>query len=144
MRLLQIYSLIGFLLVSAFAKAQDTLSYESFKKTNKERVDLKRDTITIIDSITTTSFVNEIDRIELRTMSRDSIVFKLEDEPLAARLDSLWRRELSRMDLYDTINNMVHGLDYKEEVYLDLPTDTLKKRLALINERTPFNVGYTA
>ena len=143
MRLLQIYSLIGCLLVSAFAKAQDTLSYESFKKTNKERVALKTDTITIIDSITTTSFVKEINRIELRTMSRDSIVFKLEDEPFAARLDSLWRRELSRMDLYDTINNMVHGLEYKEEVYLDLPTDTLKKRLAIINARTPFNVGYT-
>ena len=143
MRILQLYTVIGFLLVSAFAKAQDTLSYESFKKGNKERVDLKRDTITIIDSITTTSFVNEIDKVELKTIVRDSVVFKLEDEPFAARLDSLWRSELARMDLYDSITNMVQKLDYKEEVYLDLPTDTLKKRLALINERTPFNVGYT-
>ncbi|GGG20858.1 lytic transglycosylase [Dokdonia pacifica] len=144
MRLLHIYTLVGCLLVSAFAKAQDTLSYETFKKNNKERVGLERDTITIIDSITTTSFVNEIDKVELKTLSRDSVVFKLEDEPLAARLDSLWRHELARMDLYDSITNMVQGLEYKEEVYLDLPTDTLKKRLALINERTPFNVGYTA
>ncbi|WP_299213891.1 LysM peptidoglycan-binding domain-containing protein [uncultured Dokdonia sp.] len=144
MRLLQIYSFVGFLLVSAFAKAQDTLPYESFKKNNKERVDLKRDTITIIDSITTTAFINEINKIELKTTSRDSVVFKLEDEPFAARLDSLWRKELARMDLYDSITNMVQELDYKEEVYLDLPTDTLKKRLARINERTPFNVGYTA
>ena len=161
MRLLKIYTLIGCLLVSAFAKAQDTLSYESFKKTNKERITLekdtiglfkksnkertvlKRDTIAIIDSITTTSFVKEVDRIELKTISKDSIVFQLDDDPLAARLDSLWRRELSRMDLFDTINNMVHGLEYKEEVYTDLPTDTLKKRLALIDQRTPFNVGYT-
>ena len=144
MRLLHIYSLVGCLLVSAFAKAQDTLSYETFKKNNKERVGLERDTITIIDSITTTSFVNEIDKVELKTLSRDSVVFKLEDEPFAARLDSLWRHELARMDLYDSITNMVQGLEYKEEVYLDLPTDTLKKRLARINERTPFNVGYTA
>ncbi|WP_299675400.1 lytic transglycosylase domain-containing protein [uncultured Dokdonia sp.] len=144
MRLLHIYSLVGCLLVSAFAKAQDTIPYESFKKNNKERVAIERDTITIIDSITTTSFVNEIDKMELKTLSRDSIVFKLEDEPFAARLDSLWRHELARMDLYDSITNMVQGLDYKEEVYLDLPTDTLKKRLARINERTPFNVGYTA
>lgn len=143
MRLLHIYSLVGCFLVSAFAKAQDTIPYESFKKNNKERVGIQRDTITIIDSITTTSFVKEINKVELKTLSRDSVVFKLEDEPFAARLDSLWRHELARMDLYDSITNMVQGLEYKEEVYLDLPTDTLKKRLARINERTPFNVGYT-
>jgi len=131
-------------LICAFAKAQDTLSYESFKKNNKERIALERDTITIIDSsITTTSFVRQIDKIELKTSSRDSIMFKLKDEPYAARLDSLWRHELARMDLYDSITNMVQGAEYKEEVYLDLPADTLKKRLARINEKTPFNIAYT-
>jgi len=131
-------------LICAFAKAQDTLSYESFKKNNKERIALERDTITIIDSsITTTSFVKQIDKIELKTSSRDSIMFKLKDEPYAARLDSLWRHELARMDLYDSITNMVQGAEYKEEVYLDLPADTLKKRLARINEKTPFNIAYT-
>ena len=142
MRILQIYSIIGFLFISAFAKAQDTLSYESYKKSNKERIAIQRDTITIIDSITTTSFTNEIDKVELKTVVKDSVVFNLEDEPFAAQLDSLWRNELARMDLFDSITNMVHGHDYKKEVYQDLPTDTLKKRLALINERTPFNVEY--
>jgi len=130
------------LFVCAFAKAQDTLSYESYKKSNKERIELQRDTITIVDSITTTSFSNEIDKVELKTIVKDSVIFNLQDEPLAARLDSLWRKELTRMDVFDSISNMVHTIDYKKEVYKDLPTDTLKKRLALINARTPFNVEY--
>lgn len=142
MRILKTYSIIGCFLVCAFAKAQDTLSYESYKKGNKERIELERDTITLIDSITTTSFINEIDKVELKTVVKDSVIFNLQDEPLAARLDSLWRKELTRMDLFDSISNMVHTLDYKEEVYQDLPTDTLKNRLARINARTPFNVAY--
>ncbi len=144
MRLLHIYTLIGCLLISAFVKAQDTLTYESFKNKEKDRVTLQRDTITIVDSILTTSFVNEVNRVELKTQTKDSVAFRLKDNPLAARMDSLWRKELARTDLFDSITKMVHDHDYKEEVYTDLPTDTLKKRLEAINARTPFNVAYNA
>lgn len=142
MRLPYLLSLIFICGVYAFAKAQDTLSYESYKETNPVEKQLKRDTITVIDSITTTTFSNELPKTLLETSVKDSVVFKLDDEPVAQRIDSMWRRELARYDLFDSINDMVHNLNYVEDVIVDLPTDTLKMRLERLNARTPFNVEY--
>lgn len=138
------YILLGIVTLSihAFAKAQDTLSYESYKQSNAVKQTLERDTITVIDSVHTTRFVNETEQTIVSGTKKDSIAFRLADEPLAARMDSLWRRELARYDLFDSINNMVHNIDYRDEVIVDLPTDTLKMRLARLNARTPFNVEY--
>lgn len=144
MRLQYILLGLGVLFIHTFAKAQDTLSYESFKEGNPVEQTLQRDTITIIDSVVTTSFVNEKLQTVLSGTQKDSIIYRLADEPLAARMDSLWRRELARYDLFDSINAMVHNIDYRDEVMVDLPTDTLKKRLELLNARTPFNVEYNA
>ena len=144
MRLQYILLGLGVLCIHTFAKAQDTLSYESFKEGNPVEQTLQRDTITIIDSVVTTSFVNEKLQTVLSGTQKDSIIYRLADEPLAARMDSLWRRELARYDLFDSINAMVHNIDYRDEVMVDLPTDTLKKRLELLNARTPFNVEYNA
>jgi len=144
MRLYSRLLLSFFLCVSAFAKAQDTIPYDSFKQKNQVVEPLKRDTITVIDSITTTSFVNEVQQTSLTTSIKDSIAFDLMDEPLAARLDSLWRRELATYALFDSISNMVHNIDYREELFTDLPTDTLKKRLERLNAKTPFNVEYNS
>jgi membrane-bound lytic murein transglycosylase D len=144
MRLQYILLGLGILCIHTFAKAQDTLSYESFKEGNPVEQTLQRDTITIIDSVVTTSFVNEKLQTVLSGTQKDSITYRLADEPLAARMDSLWRRELARYDLFDSINAMVHNIDYRDEVMVDLPTDTLKKRLELLNARTPFNVEYNA
>jgi membrane-bound lytic murein transglycosylase D len=144
MRLQYILLVLGVVFLNTFAKAQDTLSYESYKQDNPVQPILQRDTITVIDSVMTTRFVNESQQTIIRGTQKDSIAFRLADEPLAARMDSLWRRELSRYDLFDSINNMVHNMDYNEEVIIDLPTDTLKKRLELLNARTPFNVEYNA
>ncbi len=131
----------------AFAKAQDTLSYASYKQKNpvsveNEKPKLKRDTITIVDSIFTNVVSQDLPTTVLETKVKDSIVFNLPDEPQAALIDMRWRKELARMDLYDSIVAMREAQFYKDEVDLELPTDTLKKRLALINARTPFNVEY--
>ena len=65
------------------------------------------------------------------------------DNALALELDKKWLTELYNTSLYDTIYKTVTDLDYKTDVYYpDLPTDTLKARLAEINSRTPFNVEY--
>lgn len=122
--------------------AQDTLNGDTYQSEHPVQNVLKKDTITVVDSLITTQFVNEQEQTLVLTTTKDSVQFRLHDDPLAERLDSLWRRELARYDLFDSINKMVHELDYKEEVIVDLPTDTLKKRLALIDAKTPFNVAY--
>ncbi len=67
---------------------------------------------------------------------------KLEDDAVAAAFDAKWREELYSSSLFDTIYKSVSELTYEEVYYPELPTDTLKKRLAELNARTPFNVEY--
>ena len=67
---------------------------------------------------------------------------RLEDHDLAAEFDKKWRAELYSMALYDTIYKTVSEMEYEEVYYPELPTDTLKKRLAELNARTPFNIEY--
>lgn len=73
----------------------------------------------------------------------DSIkVRSLEDLDYAAALDQKWLDELYNNDLFDTIYNSVSVLDYEEVYYPELPTDTLKARLAILDAKTPFNIEY--
>ncbi len=122
--------------------AQDTLSLEDFRK--KEGIKQEVITPVQVDSATVTRVDHDIPRADTGILKKDSTNFQLPDEPLAARLDSVWRKELYRYDLFDSIQQMVRETNYLEEVIVDLPTDTLKKRLARINARTPFNVEYNS
>lgn len=128
-------------------QAQDTLSYEAYKlkQPASEQVKtqiLQPDTITIINEVKANVVSQDLPQTVIATQVKDSITFKLEDEPQAALIDMRWRQELARMDLYDSINAIRNSQTYLPEVKLELPTDTLKKRLAAINARTPFNVEY--
>ena len=71
-----------------------------------------------------------------------SNVKALQDLPEAAELDKKWLEELYSNSLFDTIYKSVTELKYEPVYYPELPTDTLKARLARLNARTPFNVEY--
>jgi membrane-bound lytic murein transglycosylase D len=79
----------------------------------------------------------------LKVPVSDSLNKKLlEDNQRAKQFDSIWREELYSSSLFDTVYKTISEQTY-EEVYLpELPTDTLKKRLEVLNARTPFNVEY--
>ncbi|RAV29377.1 LysM peptidoglycan-binding domain-containing protein [Sinomicrobium soli] len=68
--------------------------------------------------------------------------FRLRDNVLAARIDSMWRKELYDSSLFDTIAEAISSMEYKDIAYSELPTDVLKARLEALNEKTPFNVSY--
>jgi membrane-bound lytic murein transglycosylase D len=72
----------------------------------------------------------------------DSITRELVDHNEAASYDQKWFDELYNSSLYDTIYKSVAELKYDSIYYPELPTDTLKFRLALLNAKTPFNVEY--
>lgn len=73
----------------------------------------------------------------------DSGAYNLQDHRLAAKYDSLWMKELYEMaSLSDEMFTEVSKLDTEKPYDFDLPTDTLKARLARLNEKTPFNVAY--
>ena len=69
-------------------------------------------------------------------------ISSLEDLPKAAVIDSVWKAELLNSDLFEKMQKEILNQDYSEVVYRELPTDTLKARLARLNARTPFNVEY--
>jgi len=79
---------------------------------------------------------------EIPLANPDTTVRELEDDALAASIDEKWREELYSNSLFDTIYRSVTELTYDDVYYPELPTDTLKARLAELNARTPFNVEY--
>lgn len=82
------------------------------------------------------------DKLPISAAIRDSSKVKLEDLPQAKTVDSLWKLELTNSDLYESMQKSIREQDYEDVVYKELPTDTLKARLAKLNARTPFNVEY--
>ncbi|MGI9551479.1 MAG: LysM peptidoglycan-binding domain-containing protein [Aurantibacter sp.] len=77
------------------------------------------------------------------TKTDDKKKYHLKDDPKVAEYDSLWMKELTATaDLYDEMYNEVSQLDPEKPFKLDLNTDTLKVRLAKLNQKTPFNVEY--
>lgn len=73
----------------------------------------------------------------------DSLV--LVDHPYAARFDSLWIKELRTIsqnftEMYQEVQRA--GADSLSGDPLTIDTETLKERLLLLDERTPFNISY--
>tara|TARA_R110002051_G_scaffold127250_1_gene200924 strand:- start:1115 stop:2746 length:1632 start_codon:yes stop_codon:yes gene_type:complete len=69
--------------------------------------------------------------------------FVLADNPLAAKYDSLWLKEMSKsVSLFDEMYDEVSNLEIDDELLPSIDTDTLKSRLEKINQKTPFNVEY--
>lgn len=81
-------------------------------------------------------------KLPISAVIRDSSKVALEDLPKAATIDSLWKIELTNSDLFEKMQKSIREQDYEEVVYNELPTDTLKARLARLNARTPFNIEY--
>ncbi|MFS4492741.1 LysM peptidoglycan-binding domain-containing protein [Maribacter sp. 2308TA10-17] len=73
----------------------------------------------------------------------DKGAYNLQDNPEAAKYDSLWMKELHESaTLFDDIYKEVSTLDPEKSYDVELNTDTLKMRLELLNQKTPFNVVY--
>ena len=67
---------------------------------------------------------------------------ELEDLPEMVEIDQKWLEELYSISLYDTLYKDVSELKFDPVEYPELPTDTLKKRLAELDAKTPFNIEY--
>ncbi|GAA4109618.1 LysM peptidoglycan-binding domain-containing protein [Aquimarina addita] len=141
---------LSFIFCAVITNAQDTIRTSSPATTkpsevitSQEVTDKHKDTIHAFD-ITK----KEITKVEApiktltTTIANDSVKYEVTDNPKIAQLDALWKQELYNTGLFDTIYKSVTELDYEPVAYPELPTDTLKARLAELNTRTPFNVEY--
>ena len=103
---------------------------------------LPRDTIQVVDTLVTAVNQGDFSSVEFATVTKDSVIFDLKDDPLASKMDSLWLSELSNNTLYEELYTTITDLDYEPVEYEELPTELLKERLKAIDAKTPFNVEY--
>lgn len=72
----------------------------------------------------------------------DSIKKTFVKDHLAACVDSLWMKELTSLDLYNELATDIKTINLDQKVDYDLPTELLKKRLAEMDAKSPFNIEY--
>ncbi|MGV6845221.1 MAG: LysM peptidoglycan-binding domain-containing protein [Lutibacter sp.] len=70
----------------------------------------------------------------------DSVIFT--DNAQAKKIDSLWMVQLLNSPLADTTQYVLPERALKPTDLVELPTDTLKKRLILLDQKSPFHIEY--
>ena len=136
----QVCLLLGLFSVFAVSAQEKEKSKKQVEKANfRVQIFQKVDSTEIILADPDPEFQ---EKLPISAVIRDSSKVSLADMPQAAKIDSVWRAELTNSDLYETIQKSIAEQDYDEVVYDELPTDTLKARLARLNARTPFNIEY--
>ncbi|TDE04395.1 LysM peptidoglycan-binding domain-containing protein [Flavobacterium sandaracinum] len=89
------------------------------------------------------SFENkETSRFETKLSYLDSIKKTFVKDDLAACVDSLWMKELTNLDLYNTISDDIKNVNADEKIEYELSTELLKERLAAMDAKSPFNIEY--
>ena len=86
--------------------------------------------------------VDFANKVPLENFLNDSLIFHLSDDAEAARMDSIWQQELLKSSLSNDQLSLISGEEYNEVTFRDLPTDTLKKRLKILDAKTPFRIEY--
>ncbi|HLU81143.1 MAG TPA: LysM peptidoglycan-binding domain-containing protein [Flavobacteriaceae bacterium] len=103
------------------------------------------DTLHVADSLKITKISENLEgKTPFKLTLKDSTVFNFKEYADAKRIDSIWLHELLNSDLYSKMSKAVADAPYEEEVYKDLPTETLKKRLAKIDAKTPLKINYSS
>lgn len=125
------------ILSSCVLHAQDTLQFpaESARPLDQELQADSNVKDTVLDK---QAFYKK----EIKSVEQIDSIAEFQDLEYASQIDEKWLEELYNNSLFDTIYRSVSELDYKVVYYPELPTDTLKARLAELNARTPFNVEY--
>lgn len=145
--LVLLFSLV--LTLPLLAQEKDSLSLSKKKLQNGDTTEVLVDTLALdmsgvdlmeqMASDTTVLNDNPLALIKDNVNSK----YDLQDHSEAARYDSLWMKELYENALLsEEMHREVEELDYEKTYPVSLPTDTLKARLARLNQKTPFNVEY--
>ena len=79
---------------------------------------------------------------EVKISYLDSIKSSFKKDNLAIRVDSLWMKELTSLDIYDDLTKDIQNINTDKNVDVELPTELLKQRLQVMNEKSPFGIEY--
>lgn len=79
---------------------------------------------------------------EIKLSYLDSIKATFVHDEMATCIDSMWMKELTSLDIYNTMLEDIKNVDVDQPVDYELPTDVLKERLRRLDEKSPFNIEY--
>ena len=84
-----------------------------------------------------------IEHKTVQHIEKQASSFGLKDHDEAYRYDSIWMQEMHKTKGYFVEMSTELGNDgATDDMQIDLPTDTLKARLAYLDSKTPFNIAY--
>ncbi|MFV8351884.1 LysM peptidoglycan-binding domain-containing protein [Flavobacterium sp. XS2P14] len=84
----------------------------------------------------------EFTKIETKQSYLDSIKNSFVKSAVASRVDSLWMKELTNLDVYNNLSADIKTINIDQTVDYELPTALLKDRLAAMDAKSPFNIEY--
>ena len=109
-------------------------------------MNLRKITLTVLLLIAGNTFAQSISSNLVRSQSNlaflDSIKRTFVNDNLASRVDSLWLKELTSLDIYNDLESDIKSINLDEKVDYELPTELLKARLAAMDAKSPFNIEY--
>ncbi|HEX8016176.1 MAG TPA: LysM peptidoglycan-binding domain-containing protein [Flavobacterium sp.] len=79
---------------------------------------------------------------EVKISYLDSVKKSFVKNDLAIRVDSLWMNELTSLDIYDDLCKDIQTINKDVTIDQELPTELLKQRLQVMNEKSPFEIEY--
>ncbi len=132
---------------SGLAQNKDSIPSEERVKII-DAIDIPLDTTLIdlkgvdqMEQMESSQKISDNPRVLIKEANRGA--YNLQDNLEAAKYDSLWMKELyESAALFDDMYKGVSTLDPEKSYDVELNTDTLKMRLKLLNQKTPFNVVY--
>ena len=107
-----IYLHLLIVLTFAFANSQNSVAQDSIFK--------QKSKISYLDSI-----------------KKTFVVYKN-----AKKIDSLWLKDITSLNVYDQLIGDIKNIDIDQKVDFELSTDLLKERLKKMDEKSPFNIEY--
>ncbi|PCJ97725.1 MAG: lytic transglycosylase [Flavobacteriaceae bacterium] len=137
--------MLAFITPILSAQQKDSISLDTLKTVAVK--DIPLDSIRLIqeptEQKTLVNLSNGLEGMPLAAGNENQKKFNLKDHLEAAKYDSLWLKELADHDaLFDSMYEEVSNFE-KDSVYTtDLDTEVLKKRLEILNQKTPFNISY--
>lgn len=85
---------------------------------------------------------SKLDKILIKEIKMDTLEWFFEDFKKSIGIDSSWQKLLTNNSIFDNQQNIYANDEYQKAVNVDLDTDTLKKRLELLNAKTPLDISY--
>ncbi len=79
---------------------------------------------------------------EIKLSFLDSIKATFIKDNIAECIDSLWMKELVSLDNYQNMIDDIKHINTDQSVDYELPTELLKERLRLLDEKSPFHIEY--